>query len=302
MRAVPVIVVDIFGEQTLYVALIQRDNVIEQLAPTTFNPTLRNSILPGAFEGSSDGVNLQGADRYRDFQPIFPIPVKDQKSRSRPKRKRLPQLLNDPSTSRVLRDVEMQDASAIMADDKKAIEHAEGNRRDREEVHSSDRFPMVTQKREPALGGLRISWRSFHPTRDRSLRNIKTEHKEFSVDARRSPSRVLSNHLEDQLANLFGDPPSPDLLTNSGDQFPIQTEPRSVPTDDSFGRDDNENLFPSRPESTNRDPEEPVDECQAWPRMPTFQDRELLAEREILQDKVPTTTKEANKSSETKSE
>ncbi len=78
-----------------------------------------------------------------------------------------------------------------MADDEKTIEHAECDRWDREEIHCSDHFPVVVQKGEPALGWFRISWRSFHPTRDRSLRDIKTEHQEFTVDARRPPGRVL---------------------------------------------------------------------------------------------------------------
>jgi hypothetical protein len=118
------------------------------------------------------------------------------------------------------------------------------------------------------------------------------------MDARRTPRRIFGNHSEDQLANFIGDPSSPDLLANSRDQLPIQPEPRSVPTDNSFWRDDDESLFPSCPESTNGDPEEPVDECQPRPRMPTFQDRELLAEREIFQNKVSTTPKEAKEGSE----
>ena len=36
--------------------------------------------------------------------------------------------------------------------------------------------------------------------------------------------------------------------------------------------------------------------------MPTFQDCELLAKREILEDQVPTTTEEAKKSSQSESE
>ncbi len=36
--------------------------------------------------------------------------------------------------------------------------------------------------------------------------------------------------------------------------------------------------------------------------MPTFQDRELLAEREILKDKLSTPTKETNEGFETESE
>ena len=122
------------------------------------------------------------------------------------------------------------------------------------------------------------------------------------MDARRAPGRVLGNYLEDQVTNFFGDPSPSKLLANSRDQFPIQPEPCSVPTDNSFGRDDNENLFPSRPESTDRDPEEPANQCQIWPRMPTFQDGELLTKREILKDKFSTTTKEANEGSETESE
>jgi hypothetical protein len=35
-------------------------------------------------------------------------------------------------------NVEVQNASAIMADDEKAIEHAQGDRRNREEIHRSD--------------------------------------------------------------------------------------------------------------------------------------------------------------------
>ena len=197
----------------------------------------------------------------------------------------------------MLRDVEVQDAPAIMTDDEKAVEHAERDRWDREEIHCGDSFPMVVQKGKPTLSWLGISWRSFHPTGDRSLGEIKTEHEEFTMDARRTPRRIFGNHSEDQLTNFFRDSSSPDLLTNSGDQFPIQTEPRSMPTDNSFWCDDDESLFPSCPESTNGDPEEPVDECQPRSRMTTFQDRELLAEREILQDKAPTTTKEANKRS-----
>ncbi len=107
MRAIFVVILDVIGKEALHVALVNRDDVIQHIAPTTFNPTLRNSILPGTFKGGPDRADLQGANRYRDFRPIFPISVKNQKPWSRPKRKRLSQLLNDPSASRVLGDVEM---------------------------------------------------------------------------------------------------------------------------------------------------------------------------------------------------
>ena len=47
----------------------------------------------------------------------------------------LSQLLDDQTTRRMLRDVDMQDASTIVADDEEAVEHAERDRWHREEIH-----------------------------------------------------------------------------------------------------------------------------------------------------------------------
>src|SRR5258708_23068426 len=85
------------------------------------------------------------------------------------------------------RDIEMQDAPTIVTDDEKAIEHAEGDRRNSEEVHRANRSPVIAEKGKPALGQLRISRCPFPPTRDRSLRNIQTKHKKHPMHARPSP-------------------------------------------------------------------------------------------------------------------
>ena len=76
----------------------------------------------------------------------------------------------------MLCDIEVQDTPTVVTDDEKAIERAEGDRRNREEVHGGNRFTVITEKGKPAPGRLRISRRPFHPTRDRSLRDIKAEH------------------------------------------------------------------------------------------------------------------------------
>jgi hypothetical protein len=283
------------------VALSHRYNVIEQVAPTTFNPTLRNSILPGTFEGCPDGANLQGTNRCRDFQPIFPISVKSQKPGSRPKRKRVSQLLNDPSTSRVLRNVEVYDPPPTVADDEKAIEDAEGDRRNRKEIHRSDCFPVIAQKRKPTLGWFGISGCPAHPPGDRPLGDIKTEHEEFAKDARRSPRRIFGNHSEDQFPNFLRDPSPSYGRSKSGNQPPVQAETGPVPTDDRFRRNNDKSLLPFCPESTSGDPEEPVEQCKPRPRTPTLQDSEMLTKCEILQNKVYMTSKEANEDSESES-
>src|SRR5260221_10327509 len=176
----------------------------------------------------------------------------------------------------MLCDIEVQDAPTIVIDDEEAIERAEGDRRNSEEVHRSDRFPVIAEKGKPALGRLRISRCPFHPTRDRSLRDIKSEHEKRAMDAWRSPRWVLDDHPEDQFPNFLRCLSSPDGPPDSGDQLPVQTESGLVPTHHGFGRDRNEGLLPSGPESTNGDPEELVDQVKSWPRMPTLQDDELL--------------------------
>jgi hypothetical protein len=94
----------------------------------------------------------------------------------------------------MLCDIEVQDTPTVVTDDEKAIERAEGDRRNSEEVHRGNRFTVITEKRKPAPGRLRISRRPFHPTRDRSLRDSKAEHEKLAMDAWRSPRGVLNDH------------------------------------------------------------------------------------------------------------
>jgi len=101
----------------------KRSLVIQQVASAAFNPALRHAVLPGAFEGRSHWTHLQRSNGCENLQPVFRIPIEDQKPRTRLEWKCFPQLLNDPQGGRMLRDVEVQDASTIVADDEKAVEY-----------------------------------------------------------------------------------------------------------------------------------------------------------------------------------
>ena len=121
----------------------------------------------------------------------------------------------------MLGDVAVQDAPTIMADDEKAIKHAESDSRNGEEIHGRNSFPVVAQKGLPAFGRFRIFRRSFHPTRDGSLGNIEAEHEKLAMDAWGSPSRILDNHAEDQLPHFPRSLSSPDRFPDLGNQSPI---------------------------------------------------------------------------------
>lgn len=118
------------------------------------------------------------------------------------------------------------------------------------------------------------------------------------MDARRSPGWVLDDHQKDQLPHFFPRLSSPNLRPYSGDQPPIQTEAGPVPADHRFRGDHDEGLLPTGPDSPSNYPEEFIDEAQDRPWTAPLQHTELLPEREILQDEMPTTTKRASKRSE----
>src|SRR6267154_3803097 len=120
----------------------------------------------------------------------------------------------------MLCDIEVQDATTIVTDDKKTIQHAEGDRRNSKEVHRGNRFPVIAEKGKPARGRLRISRCPFHPTRDRSLRDLETEHEKLAMDAWRCPRWVLNNHPEDQFLNLHRRLSSSGGPLDLGDQLP----------------------------------------------------------------------------------
>lgn len=88
--------------------------------------------------------------------------------------------------------------------------------------------------------------------------------------------------LKIQISNFLRQSRSPCGLSDSGDQTPVKMESFPVPTDNGFGCDHDEGLFPLRPKSTSGDPEELADQRQVRSRTPTFQYGGLLPEGELF--------------------
>jgi hypothetical protein len=139
------------------VAYVNCNDVIQEITPATPYPTLCDSILPRTLERGADRIHPQGSNGCRDFQSILGITIEDDETRGGSKWKCFSLLLDDPRACRMLCDIEMQDTPTVVTDDEKAIEHAEGDRRNRKEVHSGNRFSVITEKGKPAPGRLRIS-------------------------------------------------------------------------------------------------------------------------------------------------
>ena len=78
MRAVLVIVRRVRGEKPPEMALVQADDVVEQIASAAAHPAFRNSVLPGALNRGWHARDLQGAKRSGYFQAIFLVVIEKQ--------------------------------------------------------------------------------------------------------------------------------------------------------------------------------------------------------------------------------
>src|SRR5262249_38113735 len=123
------------------------------------------------------------------------------------------------------------------------------------EIHRGNDLAVIPEEGEPALGRFGILWRAPHPARDRSLGNVESQHQEFPMDARRTPSRILNHHAEDQVANLLGDAPPAHRALYPGDRLPVEPESSPMPTDDRFRADDDEGMTPTGPTLADDHPE-----------------------------------------------
>src|SRR5215469_18331780 len=92
MRAVLVVIANIVKQKSPQMAFVHRNNVIQQLSPTSFDPALRHPVLPRTLERGLRRLNPEGSHGSGNLHSVPPVPVEDQKPGSQAKRKVLPQL------------------------------------------------------------------------------------------------------------------------------------------------------------------------------------------------------------------
>jgi len=198
----------------------------------------------------------------------------------------------------ISRHIEMQDLTPVVADDEKAVQNTKSERWDGEKVHRSDGLAMVSEERQPSLHRVWISRGSPDPSRDTPFREIETQLEQFAMNARRSPGWILSNHTEDQGANLFTDTLPSSYLADSGDPPPIQTKSRSMPVHDRSRSDQDESLPPPGPPHSQRNPEQFVQGSQSTARSLRVQSQQLPTESQVFEDEVRPATERTDQPAE----
>ena len=84
-------------------SLIQRDHVIRHFPATTFNPALRDSVLPWTPNACANGFYAARLQELDDITAEFGIPVQYNVPLGTGQGERLSQLLYDPLARRVRR-------------------------------------------------------------------------------------------------------------------------------------------------------------------------------------------------------
>jgi hypothetical protein len=118
------------------------------------------------------------------------------------------------------------------------------------------------------------------------------------MNARCSPGWILSNHTEDQGANLFADTLPSSYLADSGDPRPIQAKSRSMPVHDGSRSDQDERLPPPGPAHSQRNPEQFVQGSQSTARSLRVQCQQLPTESQVFEDEVRPATERTDQPAE----
>lgn len=280
MRSGVVIITKVGLQNSAQMIVIDHNQVIEAFPADAADHPLYITILPGSPRRCPYLLDAHSVDSVCKALAVDSVTVSEEKSRRTDFGKRLHDLLCCPDCRGVFGNVEVQDAAAVMGQNYENVEHAQPNRRNREEIYGNHLADMILQKRHPRLR--RIPAPLWHQSRNGAFGNLKVKLQQFSVDARRSPQGIRNGHGFDQLS---------DLRTHAGSSGtaglrqlqPVLFEPLALPCDYRFGPNNHESRLPIRPNLLEPDPEQSVSSAQPWPFHVPLENGQLLTQCRILQ-------------------
>ena len=265
---------------------VEHDHVVEQIPAAVADTSFRHTVLPGAAEAGSFRLDAEVLHRVDDFLIEVCAAIEDQVFGSRVIRECLAQLLNNPCARWMSGDIAVKNPPPVVSDDEETVENAEGERWHGEEIHRRNGFTMIAQKCHPLLSRLGIPRGFSHPVQHCSLHEIETQHFQFTMNARRAPSRVLGDHSEDEFAQF----PAHALSSRSGPvsrkPLPIHFEACPMPANDSLRLDEDQSPLPSWPEPPQDHPEQSVRRPKPRLRMLPPQDCDLLPKCQVFKEEI----------------
>src|SRR5260370_20786942 len=188
MSSVEMVIANLFLQQASHVTLVETNHVTQNVTTAASYPTFCISTLPWAAERSSDRSKANGLRGLADRVSEFGITIQNQVLVLRVIREGFTQLLGNPETCRVSRNIAVKNSPTIVSDDKETIQHSESECWNGEKVHCRNYLAVIFQKRLPTLRRARVLRRLLNPTRNSSFCDIKPELQQFPIYPSRAPS------------------------------------------------------------------------------------------------------------------
>ena len=198
-------VAHVITDQPAKMLLVQRDDMVQDLAAAIPDPAFRDSVLPGRLDARSLGFQTRCFQECDDFTVELRVAVEDDVTIRGSLGKSLTQLLDNPLRSRVSCCVEVQDLAPSVFDDEEALQQFECHGRHGEEIERDDHLAMVLEKGQSAFSRVTPATNSPKIPGHTSFRDDETKLLKFSMDLGCSPVSVLFRQASSQTADFIGD-------------------------------------------------------------------------------------------------
>ena len=176
--------------------------MIEALAAHRANDALDVGVLPRRARCRDDLLDSHCLEAIAEDLTIRCVTVPQQISRCCVPREGLGHLMREPDLGWVLSDIEVNDPSAVVAEDDHGVEQPTGRGRNNEHVDGRRLTHVVAQETAPARG--RDCGSPGHVSADGGLAHYDTELEQLAVDPGRTPQRIGDAHFADQISGLYG--------------------------------------------------------------------------------------------------
>ncbi len=186
MRASPVIVREVRGQDASQMPLAENDSMVEALASHRADEPLREGILPRAVGRREDFVDPHALHSVPKPLAVDLVTVAQEIGRRGGVREGVHDLLGGPVGGGVLGHVEVDDAPAVVSEHDENEEHAQARGGHREEIEGDQVPHMVGEERPPGLGRRRAALR--HQRGDGALGHIDAELDELAMDSWGAPA------------------------------------------------------------------------------------------------------------------
>ena len=177
--------------------------------------------------------------------------------------------------------IEVQNAPPVMGQYQEHVKNLETDGGDSKEVDRDQLLDVILQERAPGLR--RRLATAHHVFADAGLADVDAELEQLTVNAGCTPTRILTAHPADQIANLArydGSSRSATLDLPS----PEKAEASTMPGKDGLGLNDGQRRAPAAPHPGQPDPHEAVHGSQpGTSSRATLKHADLVAQSQVLQ-------------------